>query len=161
MELEPSNAEPNPSGAATVLQKTQMRVPGMYYIAITNDMAEAVARRSHILDSSFFHTLGYIPVCSTSDAACEALNQHYQEMISRYKLFRIRIRKDSNLYWRADNRDKLKHRLFFPIPLARHEHTDLALRTRWWEQCRNVTSYPHRWVRDSANFKKLEVEELI
>ena len=47
VELEPSNAECNPNGAATVLHKTQVLVPGTYYIAITDEMAEEVAHHNN------------------------------------------------------------------------------------------------------------------
>ncbi len=36
-----------------------------------------------------------------------------------------------------------------------------ALMVRWQEHYRKVTPYPNRWDWDSANFEKLEVEELI
>ena len=161
-EVETSFDECAPS--VSILQKnpkTKMLVPRTYYIAVTEEMAEEVAHRSNILDYTFFHTAGYIPVCSTFDAACEALNQHCQKKISRPKVFKIQISKDSNLYWRADKFDKWKHKLFFPIPLERKKDTDAVLSNRWSEHHQKVTPYPRRWDWDAASFTKLEVEELI
>ena len=134
-------------------------MPGTYYIALKEEMAEQVWQtRSAISDYTQFHTHGYLPVFITTDAACEALDQHCQKKVSRRKVFKIRLAPGSNLYCRPDKWDKWKHKLFFPIPLSSGDHTD-ELRKRW-KWYKSQSPWPGRWAWDDADFASLEVEEV-
>ena len=144
----PTIPECTPSGP-TLHAIDQTRMPGTYYIALTEEMAmEVWQTRTAILDYTQFHTHGYIPVFITTDAACEALDQHCQKKVSRRKVFKIMLAPGSNLYCRPDKWDKWKHKLFFPIPLSSGDHTD-ELRKRW-KWYKSQSPWPGRWAWDDV-----------
>ena len=162
--VSPAVPECTPSGP-TLHAINQTRMPGTYFIALKEEMAEQVWQTcSAILDYTYFHTAGYIPVYMTSQSACEALDEHCGKRISRRKVFKITLAPGGNLYCRPDKFDKWKHKLFFPIPLASGDHTDeLIKRWEWYKlEYKSQAQHPNRWTWEweAANFTCLAVGEV-
>ena len=158
------SSDPSPLNASasgpTLHAIQQTPEPEIYYIALKAEMADQVPY-NHVLDYSYFHTHGYIPVYTTCRGASDALNEAYRRTVSERRMFRIRLAPGSNLYCRSDKYDKSKHKLFFPIPLASGDHTIDELMKRW-EWYKSETRYPKRWTWEwqAANFNCLTVEEV-